>query len=423
MAKTRLDLTEFKQSWKIVLVSVLGIALTANASLLYSFGTLISPLEKAYGWNQSQVQSSVTALFIGAIIGLQLAGWINQKIGIRRSIIVCLMTSAIGYLSIVTIIPVLPSIWLFYILIAFLPIAGAGAMTVTWTELIALWFTKNRGLALAIGLSGTGLAAVSLPPTMAFAISEWDWRAVFIILGALNIVLVLPLTYLLVYEPATAPKHINTNAEETGTVLEKNGKSGFSYAEAMIAAQFWMINIALMLVTSAVFAMITSTIPLLQDRGFDPIKAASIFSAFGLALIFGRVVVGFLLDRLRPWLVSGITMLLPALGCSLILFGDTTTPMLIIGSFLVGFGAGAEFDIAAFLVARYFGLREYSRLFGLHLGLVTAAGAATPLLVSLMLEKTSDYAVIAIYSLSFFFIGGILLAALGPARERFKSAH
>ena len=116
-------------------------------------------------------------------------------------------------------------------------------------------------------------------------------------------------------------------------------------------------------------------------------------------------------------------MLLPALGCSLILFGDTTTPMLIIGSFLVGFGAGAEFDIAAFLVARYFGLREYSRLFGLHLGLVTAAGAATPLLVSLMLEKTSDYAVIAIYSLSFFFIGGILLAALGPARERFKSAH
>ena len=117
-----------------------------------------------------------------------------------------------------------------------------------------------------------------------------------------------------------------------------------------------------------------------------------------------------------------MTMLLPAMGCALILTGDTTSSLLITGAFLIGFGAGAEFDIAAFLVARYFGLREYGRLFGLHLGLVTAAAAAAPLLVAFLLHNTSGYTAIITYSLCCFAAGGILLTSLGREPKTFECA-
>lgn len=419
MSRPFLDIAEFKTAWRIVLIALIGIGITANAALLYVFGTLIVPLEAAYGWSQAEVQSSVTALYLGAILGLQIAGWLNLKLGIRRSTMASLVSSALAYLLIVLVIPEAPSIWVFYILIALLPILGAGALTVTWTELIALWFVKNRGLALAIGLSGTGLAASILPPIMAFAIAEWDWRVVFVILALLNVGLALPLAFFWVYEPdqSSAPH------EEIESDPQAQIKSGWTYRRALRSRQLWTLNLALSLVVLAVISMVTSTVPLLQNRGFEPLQAASIFSAFGAALIFGRVAVGFLLDRLWPALVAGLTMLLPALGCALILSGDTNTSILVPGAFLIGFGAGAEFDIAAFLVARYFGLRDYGRLFGLHLGLVTAAAAIAPLLVANVLNYTNDYAAVITYSLCCFTAGGMLLLTLGRAPQTLKNVE
>jgi MFS family permease len=414
MQKAALDLSEFKTAWRIVIVAVIGVAISANAALLYSFGTLIVPLEQAFGWTRSEVQSSVTALYLGAILGLQIAGYANMRFGIRQVTLVSLLLIACGYVLIALVTPVSRSIWVFYALIAFLPIVGAGTLTVTWTELLALWFKKNRGLALAIGLSGTGLAAAILPPLMASAITKWDWRAVFLILAALNVGLAFPLCYAWIGKRATAhgaPEPASAVRLLPGTL------TGWSYGRAMTSRQFWTLNISLSLVVSAVIAMVTSTVPLLQDRGFSPLEAAAIFSSFGAALIFGRVVVGYFLDRTWPAGVAALALMLPTIGCALILFGGMTTPLLILGAFLIGFGAGAEFDIAAFLVSRYFGLREYGRLFGFHLGLVTAAAALAPLLVAALIAQSGNYLSTLVYSLCCFGIGGLLMLTLGTAPD------
>ena len=46
------DITEFRQNWRILILSVIGIAISINASLLYGFGTLVVPLEEAFGWER-----------------------------------------------------------------------------------------------------------------------------------------------------------------------------------------------------------------------------------------------------------------------------------------------------------------------------------------------------------------------------------
>ena len=74
---------------------------------------------------------------------------------------------------------------------------------------------------------------------------------------------------------------------------------------------------------------------------------------------------------------------------------------------------GAEFDIAAFLVARYFGLREYGRLFGVHQGLNTVASALAPLLFAFLLSRTGSYSPMLIYAIACSLIGPLLLLTLG----------
>lgn len=63
-----IDFSEFRQGWRVLLLSVVGIAISINASLLYGFGTLVVPLEQAFGWSKSEQQVAITFLFGGAVV-------------------------------------------------------------------------------------------------------------------------------------------------------------------------------------------------------------------------------------------------------------------------------------------------------------------------------------------------------------------
>ncbi|AMO77650.1 MFS transporter [Pseudomonas sp. R3.Fl] len=406
-----IDFTEFKRGWRILLLSVVGVAVSINAALLYGFGTLVVPLEAAFGWNKSELQAAITFLFGGAVISLQLVGWFNLRYGMKQVTVISLILLSLGYLGTTQLNG---SIWSLYLAFAVLPLIGMGALAVTWTQLLSLWYDRNRGLALAIGLSGTGLTAAVVPRLMSWSIEQWDWRAAFVLLALLNLLLLLPLTLLWFKLSDRAGQRAQG---DTSTLLEL---PGLSFREGMYSTKFWTCNLALALVISSIVGMVTSTVPMLQTKGLPAAEANLIFSGFGIALIFGRMLIGYLLDRLWPPMVAAISLALPAIGCLVYLGGTTEFAPLLLAAVLVGFGAGAEFDIAAFLVARYFGLREYGRLFGVHQGLNTVASALAPLLFAFLLSRTGGYSAMLVYSLACSLIGPLLLLTLGSA-PRFVS--
>lgn len=409
--RAAINLDEFRQGWQIVALSVVGVAISINAALLYGFGVLVIPLEQAFGWQRSSLQAAITFLFGGAVIGLQLVGWLNMRFGMKRVTVLSLLSMALGYLA-TTLIG--GSIWTLYFAFFMLPIIGMGALAVTWTQLLNLWFHRNRGLALAIGLSGTGITAALVPRLLSWGVDTWDWRAAFVILALLNVLVGIPLTLWWFRLPAVVGKAAHGRAAEP---LSDAGPrlliTGMSFSEGLASPRFWICNVALSLVVSAVVGLVTSTVPMLRDKGLSAADAAVVFGYFGVSLIMGRLVVGYLLDRLWPPGVAAISLSLPAVGCLIFLSGYTDLGMLSLAAALIGLGAGAEFDIAAFLIARYFGLREYGRLFGLHQGLITVASAAAPLLFAAMLNFTSTYSAMLIYCTAASLLGAVLLLALG----------
>jgi MFS family permease len=398
-----IDPAEFKAGWKVLLLATLGVAVNANSSMLYAFGTLVVPLQQAFNWNRGDLQSAVSFLFAGAVVGSQLVGWLNLRFGMRRVTCVSLICLSLTFAAMTSMGPAIGGLYAFLFL---LPVASLGTMQVTWTHLVMLWFERNRGLALALMLSGTGLAAALIPSAMTWAIQRWNWQAAFLLLAAMPVALVLPLAWWWMQTPGNAP---SGKPESSGT-----RRLGLPFKTALLTGKFWCLNIALSLVVAAVVTMVTTTVPLLQDKGLSATAAATIFGSFGLSLIGGRVLVGYLVDRLWAPGVAAVALSLPALGCLFLAVSSSDdTGLLVAATLLIGIGAGAEFDIAAFLVARYFGMRDYGRLFGVHLGLITLASALAPWLFGALYRSTGSYALMLTLCGMAFLVGALLLLPLG----------
>lgn len=399
---------EFRTGWPTLLLALVGVTTSVTALLIYSLGTLIVPLQQAFGWSRGDLQIAVSFLAAGGAISVNLVGWLNLRYGMRAVTGVSLLALAIGFTSL-TLLPA--SIGWLYLAYLVLPLVGLGTTPVTWTHIVNLHFERHRGLALSLVLCGTGLAAALLPPLLNAAMARWGWQAGYAALGALAGLFWLSMAWRRL--PADRPE----TSSKAGTTQPQGpaAASGMRWQNAVKSRNFWVCNLALALVVSAIYGLTANTVPLLRDLGLPASTASAIFSAFGIALIVGRIAVGGLIDRLWAPGVAAVVLALPAAGCALFLAADAQTPLplLVLATVLCGVGAGAEFDIAAYLIARYFGLRDYGRLFGMHLGLVTIGSAVAPFGFAALLRSTGGYQPLLMLCAAACVIGPALLLSLG----------
>lgn len=399
---------EFKRGWRILLLATFGIATSVTAAMLYAFGAFVIPIEKAFGWNRGDIQATLSFQWGGAILALLLIGWLNKKYGARRMTLLSLLALALGYLSFLA-LPENADISWFYLGYALLPVLGIGGMPVTWTQLVCTWFVRRRGLALAIVLSGTGISGAVLPTVITWATQEWGWRAGFVIMALPLVFVMLPLTWLW-FRQSPAGDNAVSGAQDDSQV---NLLAGIPFKEALLTKNFWVCNLALAMVVSGVICVLTSAIPLLQGKGLSAMDASRVFATYGIMLVVGRLLGGYLLDRLWAPGVAAVTLSLPALGCLILITQETSVPVLVLALGLIGMGAGAEFDFSSYLLMRYFGLYDYGRLYGMHLVFLNIAGIASPLLISTLYGMTGDYSLMLQYCIAVFLLGPMLLLLLG----------
>jgi len=401
-----IDPVEFHQGWRVLILALVGIATSVGVAPIYAFGTLVLPLQEAFGWSRGEIQAAAAFQFGASVVAFQLAGWLNKRHGLRP---VALCSLVALPLALVAMTFNTGRLWQLNLGFALLAIAGVGTLHVTWTQLVCLWFDKNRGLALAIILCGTGLAALVLPPLLSWAIGQWGWRAWFFGLAAFPLLLTLPLS--LLWLDPRGPVAQRAGAQTGDRPEERLG--GLSLRRALRSRHFWIVNGALIMAVMAMMGLITNAVPLLRDNGLSAAEAASVFSAFGMSLIVGRMFIGYLIDRLWAPGVAFFVLLLPALGFVLLSLAGAQVPLLVIACVLAGLGAGAEMDVASFLIARYFGLKDYSRIFAVHMSFVAVGSTLSPALFGTLYEATGSYHLMLTLCAGGLTLGAFLLLTLG----------
>ncbi len=141
---------------------------------------------------------------------------------------------------------------------------------------------------------------------------------------------------------------------------------GLTVREALGTGRFWLLGGTFFLVALGIVGM-QGQYRAVIDRlhGLSPALAAATLGMFGLATLTGRLVVGFLVDRIYAPCMSRLQCF-SLRRC----WGLRCSPPLPVhcrqwaSPFRWELGLGSEIDMIAFLTSRYFGQRMFGEIYG-----------------------------------------------------------
>ena len=393
---------EFAMGWKVLLAGLVGVACGASPLPFNTIGFVLAPMKAEFGWSYAQTSLGVT---IYGVIGALLApyfGSLADKHGVRK--VAMLSTLAFGLIfACIGAIPA--SIFAFYIMWFLVGLVGIGSTPVTWSRAVNMWFFKNRGLALGILLVGTSISALVVPRVAVWAIGEWGWRGMYPAVALFPLLVALPIAYFWFREP---------RPEETPEeITSGGGLVGVSQAEALRDRRFWTIWLSIALVALAYGGAHIHMPEIIKQHGMGVTEGASIMGMIGFALMAGRVITGWLLDRIWAPFVCLPILLIPALACYWLMGTSSDTQTIYIAAFMLGFAAGAESDLIAYLASRYFGMANYGKIYGMLYMPFGFASAVSPVLYGRVRDVSGSYDQMLFAAMFLFAAGAVLLITLG----------
>lgn len=385
------------------MAATVGVACGASPIPFNVLPVVIGPINAEFGWDRLEINLGVTLFGIIAALLAPFFGYLSDKVGVRRVALVSLVLFAATFASFAFMPPTLGG---YYALWAIVGLVGIGSTPVTWSRAISLWFVSNRGLALGIMLLGTSVAGL-LVPQIARAAIEWSgWRAAFWVTALLPVLVALPIGLLLFREPRPEER-------PPGLADASGALAGVTVGEALGTRRFWTMWLSILCVALAYGGAHINMVQIAMLHGFALKDAANVLSVVALGILSGRIITGLLLDRFWAPAVTMPILLLPALGCTLLMGTDTAIAPLMFGGFLLGFAAGAESDLIAFIAARYFGMRQYGRIYGLLYMPFGLGSAISPALYGAVRDRTGSYDAMLTVAIALFAFGGLLLLTLG----------
>jgi cyanate permease len=230
-------------------------------------------------------------------------------------------------------------------------------------------------LALGLMAGGLGLGAIAVPVIAQRLIASFGWRGSYATFGCATLLISLPVVAAVLRESPgrsdRSPARVVPGATAVHGIVQDEG---LDWREIWHHRTFWLMICSFVLAGASLHACVLHMPALLTDRGVSAGAAAAVSSLVGAALLVGRIGAGYLLDRMFAPRLAMFFFGAAAVGIGLLL-GGVTGPSALAAAFLIGIGMGAEVDIIAYLMSRYFGLRTLGTAFGVSFGSYMVAGA------------------------------------------------
>jgi MFS family permease len=359
----------------IVLGAGAGMYCSIGIVLIYGFSVFIVPITENTGWDRTVVAAVVAPIAIVNGLMSPVVGALTDRFGPRRLLAVSSVSMAIGLIGVGVASQDLSK---FIVAVAVASLMGAAQTGVPYTYVVVGWFSARRGLALGVMLSFVGLGIATVPPFLAFLISEWGWRFAFMAAGLISMAVTLPVALFAIRDPPVLQRP------------DRAGGEGHTVRQAVETVSFWLMLGAFFLNYFAAAAGSISLPVVLADRGADPANAALVMSLVGLSFIVMRLGFGALLDRFPPVPLTSLAFLSPIVGHCILLNSEGLIPVYV-GAVFFGLATGAEGDAIGYLLSKRFGMRSFGKLFGINYMALTMGAGLGPASLHIMAAEGTRY--------------------------------
>lgn len=415
--------------WWIVLATFVIIFFGTGIGF-YSFGVFVKPLEEEFGWNRAIISGAVAVWavvygFTGPVIGLLLHNYGARKVIAFSAFVAGTCYVLFGWLN------QLPQL---YILMFLAGIGVAGVTLVPNQTLISNWFERYRGRAMGIMSVGIGLGGLTMPPLANAFILGFGWRNSFRLLGLL-LFSIIPVVLLVVRtRPSELGLEVDGAARDSATPLDATARSnsgvrGLPVRRAIRTGSFWLLFAGFVFLIFGESGLTVHFVAFLDDEGLSSQAAANFWGlAVGVSSV-GRLLFGFLADRWNPRNLITLTHALHSVAVAIIVtfflyLGWRSSGVLFPFSVLYGLSLGGSAVLLPVIVARCFGVLNFSKLLGLLMSGFALGVVTGPVVAGRIVDATGSYK----FALMLF-AGAFLLAALSVAfvqpdryKEEFSAA-
>jgi predicted MFS family arabinose efflux permease len=403
---------EFRTGWPVVVAAMLGIGLGLSPVPFYTIGMLAPELAREFGWTFGDIMGGLPIMTFAVLVASPAVGFLADRIGVRP---VALASVGLFALSFMAFALNPGDIRFFYANWAIMAVLGAGTLPITWTRAVNNRFDDRKGLALGLSLLGTGVFGFLVKPFTALMIAEFGWRGAYLAVGALPLIIALPVAWFAFHDVGDRTQ--NAAQRRESAALAAANAPGLTFSQTLREWRFWVLAVAFVPISFAIGGPIPNMENILKSGGFAAADIVTLASLIGLSVIAGRLLGGWLIDRFWAPGIAFFMLCAPAAACWIFAHGPLTFETAAISIVLIGFAAGVEYDLMAFLVARYFGLKSYGAIYGTLYGFFALGAGIGPVVFGRAFAATGSYDGPLMQAVLMLIGGAALLLTLGRYRQ------
>ncbi len=364
-AKIQVAATAFLSLFSLVGLSFYGLP------FFYDF--MVKDLEFFEGSRRAVTSGNAFAkIIIGPVFGF-LAGWIIDRFGPRRLMIVGILMGGFALMG----LSQMTALWMFYFFYLFNALGYVCGGPLPNQVLLSRWFDKSRGKAMGFAYIGIGVGGMIVPQLARWLNSQFGWQRSLMILGVLMIVIALPMVWIVKEQPEGYKTSGASASMPIGYILKQPA--------------FYLLAIGSMCSIGAVGGT-NQHLKLFMsvDLKYSQEMAANVISLVLASSIAGRLMMGWLADRLPKKYVMLLIYTLVSAAIPLLYFVSAPN-VIYVFAVIFGVAFGGDYMIIPLMAAELFGLKVMGRVMGIILTADGVAEALAPMLVGYLYDQSKNY--------------------------------
>jgi MFS family permease len=386
--------------WRVVFACFVS-AVFAWGFGFYAHGIYLVELQKVHGWSTGLISSVITGHYV---LGALLLPRIAEAIGRfgPRTVFLCGLAVTGGSLLL---LPSVTAPWQLVVLYALMAPGWNATSVAPIAATIGQWFDRKRGLALNLALSGATVAGLVVAPSLLAAIPRLGFAEAERLLVVIGLVLAAGAVALFV---------------RRGPLSFRSAGLKQSRLAPLRHWHFWSISAPFAFVLMSQVGFLTHLVPLIAGRAadgaaVDPGLAVAVNAVMALV---GRIVLGFVIDRLEPRRASALCFLVQVAAIAVLARAEA--PLVVYGACAVyGFSVGNNITLSPLIVQREYAAAEFPAIVALSTAVVQILYAFGPGLLGILRDAFGGYGVPLGVCMALNLVASvvILLPALGASTD------
>ena len=363
------------------------------------FQAFVPPILSTFGWSHGATATAVSLQRSESGMISPFVGVLLDRYGPRKVMAFGVFVTGSGFI----LMSQMQTLWHFYVTIALLTLGMSFGTYIVFVVTVANWFIEKRARALAILMTFSAVAGLTLPLLVA-SIEHFGWREMLMASGIGFWIIGFPATLVMKRRPedyGLLPDGIsddgNQSQKSQNNRLQRVREHAITMRQAVKLRFFWQLAIV-----TSLGQLVSSTnlfhFAALLEYGLTTALAATAAGSVAIGDISGRAGMAFLGDKFDKRKLLTIAMLMQTVGVMGLAginasiwgvnLGLWPLPFFVV---FFGLGFGASIPLRLSILGDYFGRTSYGSIVGLTSSVNALFGAAGPAIVGFIYDFSGTY--------------------------------